>query len=212
MEKGLGPGTARERRPGTPTLRSTARGRIVLGALALTVLGILAWIFALNGGQDEGKPHGPAPVQPKPTVEASSNGLGLSYRYPRDWRRDTKHGVVRLISPGRSVGVAIASPTRGDAVDVVFNDLRRQIKGSYRNVHVAKTSSRARFAGNPARKINAFGTNEKGERVSILGVVGAGRSRTYLIQVFSSTHTELVRIREANAIIHSFRFISGKKG
>jgi hypothetical protein len=184
------------------------RGRVAL-ALAAAAAGVAliatpAW-HGLAGSDDARPAPSAAPALSAPPVFHANRKRGYSLRVPATWRVEERPRVTRIVSPDRSVVVAIASPTSGRFPARVGRDAELALAGASPPARLVRRSpgrlGRLRVRTTELARPAAAGRSP----ARILSIAGASRWRTYSIQVVTAMPPNSARFVEAGRLLASIR-------
>ena len=192
---------------GASSTAHPGRGRVALAfaaaAAGVALLATPAW----HGpdGSDEGKPASGSAPAPAPPVFHANRKRGYSLRVPAAWRVEERPRVTRIVSPDRSVVVAIASPTSGRLPARVARDAERALAAAKPAARVVRRSPG--YLGRRRVRTTELARPAGAGRppAHILSIAGASRWRTYAIQVVTAMPPNATRFVEAGRLLASIR-------
>ena len=183
------------------------RGRVALalaaGAAGLALIATPAWHGL--GGRDGGGRSAVTPAPAAAPVFHANRKRGYSLRVPATWRIEQRPRVTRIVSPDRSVVVAIASPTSGRLPARVARDAERALAAAKPAARVVRRSPG--YLGRRRVRTTELARPAGAGRppAHILSIAGASRWRTYAIQVVTAMPPNAARFVEADRLLASIR-------
>lgn len=184
------------------------RNYLLIGAgtlAAVLLIGILGTI-SFGGDDDEDVPVDTTPLgtTPQPGRTVGHSAIGASIRKPRRWEHRVSGPAITLRSPDKTVLVSISLPRGTDRSAAVLSTGVAAVRRQYRDVRVIGTDPR-RVANLPANSVITSAVNSRGTKLRILTSAAQGRTRAWLVQVFSAEGTKERRLAEAQVAIGTLR-------
>ena len=184
------------------------RSRLLIGIGALAVvlvLGIVG-VLALGGDDDDGADAdtSPLPLAPRAGRMIEQSRIGATIRKPRRWAHRRGERSLTLRSPDRSVIMSVSLPPGAGRSAAVLQTGVAAIRRQYRGVKVITTDTR-RVAGLRAISVVTAATNARGVTLRVLTSAPQGRTRAWLVQVFSAAGASEKRLAEAQVAIGTLR-------
>ena len=184
------------------------RKHVLIGAATLAVvlaLGIIGTLV-IGGDDDDGVDADTSPlgVTPRPGRLVEHSAIGARIRKPRRWRHRRAGRSLTLRSPDGTVIISVSLPPDTDRSAAVVGAGVKAIRQQYRRVQVVGTDTR-RVANLPAQSVVTSATNNRGTKLRILTTAAQGRTRAWLVQVFSAAGTKERRLAEAQVAIGTLR-------
>ena len=185
--------------------RGRAAVALAAGAAGLALIATPVW-RGLAGPDARGRSAvTPAPARTAAPIFHANRKRGYSLRVPATWRIEERPRVTRIVSPDRSVVVAIASPTSGRLPARVARDAERALAAAKPAARVLRRSpghlGRQRVHTTELARPAGAGRPP----AQILSIAGASRWRTYAIQVVTATPPNAARFVEVDRLLASIR-------
>lgn len=178
--------------------------------MVMAVIGLLVAIpvtLLIRGGDDETSP--PA-AGPEPQVELRERALdrrvGVRYRLPREWRARSRDRVLQITSRRRDVAVAISDAGHRSQAQRILRQARAALEDEYRRFEVVTHRVGRRAGDLRADGFVAAARSRRGQDLRILVIVGKGKRRAYLIEVFAPATGPGRGLVEAQALLNALRF------
>jgi hypothetical protein len=176
--------------------------------LALIAVAFLGAMLVLLEDDDDREPREPAQEAtgqplPEPGESLDAAASGISAKWPSDWTKLEKGGVLAFRSPDKTVLVGISAP--GDAADA--GELRKGAIASAADAYkdpVVRPGKGSTIGGLEASGATIRGEGSGGGRVTLVAVA-AGRQKAYLLEVVSADNAPPQRVVEAQQILNSLQ-------
>lgn len=183
------------------------RKHVLIGAAALAVvlaLGIIGTI-ATGGDDDEvDADTSPLAASPRPGRLVEHSAIGARIRKPRRWTHRREGRSITLRSPDGTVIMSVSLPPGTDRSAAVLDTGVAAIREQYSRVRVVGADTR-RVANLPAQSVVTSATNSRGTQLRVLTSAAQGRTRAWLVQIFSAAGTKERRLAEAQVAIGTLR-------
>jgi hypothetical protein len=182
----------------------TRRGAAAVAVALLAVAAVVALVAGGGSGEEEEGP--PAPVVPVPRAEGVFNDprVGVIARRPEGWDAGRRRGAVRLVSPDRTVIVAVSSPAPAAEYERVLDSAVAALRRQYGDAEVRAGDGRA-IARRPTVSAVVSGTNARGTDVRVLVAAVRGQEEAFLVQVFAAEGASEQRLAEAQTVISTLQ-------
>ena len=181
-----------------------SRKHVLIGAATLAVVVALGAIA--TRGDDDGVDADTTPlgVTPRPGRMVEHSGIGARIRKPRRWAHQRQARLLTLRSPDRTVVMRVSLPRGTDRSAAILESGVSAIRQNYRRVRVLGADTR-RVANLPTNSLVTSATNSRGTKLRILTSAPQGRTRAWLVQIFSAEGTKERRLAEAQVAIGTLR-------
>lgn len=187
--------------------KPVGRNHLLIGAGTVVVIALVALLGSLlTGDDDEGVDTDTSPLAPSPRLAGTvgNASIGATIRKPRRWSHRSGGHSLTLRSPDGAVVMAVSLPSGTDRSAAVLQTGVMAIRQQYRQVRVLGRLGQ-RVADLPTISIVTSATNARGVRLRILTSAPQGRTRAWLVQVFSAVRAKERRLAEAQVAIASLR-------
>jgi hypothetical protein len=183
------------------------RNHLLVGAGTVAVILILGIVgMVVTGGDDEGVDADTSPLSPVPragrVIEHPT--IGARIRKPRRWTHRRAGRSLTMRSPDRTVIMSVSLPPGTDRSARVLESGIAAVRRQYRRVRLIGTDKR-RVAGLPTISVVSSAANNRGVNLRILTSAPQGRTRAWLVQVFSAARAKERRLAEAQVAIGTLR-------
>jgi hypothetical protein len=180
----------------------------VLGVVATLAVVVLLGIVVtvLTGDDDEGDEADTSPLVARPRSGGAIGhpGIGATIRKPRGWTHRRTGRTLTLRSPDRTVIMSISLPTGTDRSAAVLQTGVAAVRRQYGKVQAIGADTR-RVANLPTNSVITSATNSRGVNLRILTSAPQGRTRAWLVQIFSAVRAKERRVAEAQVAIETLR-------
>ena len=183
------------------------RDPVLIGVAALAVVLVLVIAVRIaTGGDDDGEAPdtSPLPVRPRTGGVIKHPAIGATIRKPRRWTHRRAGRSLTLRSPDRAVVMSVSLPPRASRSAAVLQTGVAAIRREYRGVRVIG-ADRRRLANLPTSSVVTSATSDSGVKLRILTSAPQGRTRAWLVQIFSAAGTKTERLAEAQIAISTLR-------
>ena len=183
------------------------RNHLLIGAGAVAVIALVAVLGSLlTGDDDEGVDTDTTPLaaSPRPGRTVENSSIGATIQKPQRWSHRSAGHSLTLRSPDGAVVMAISLPSGTDRSAAVLQTGVAAIRRQYRDVRLLGSVGQ-RVADLPTNSVVAAATNSRGIRLRILTSAPQGRTRAWLVQVFSAVRAKERRLAEAQVSIATLR-------
>ena len=185
-----------------PGLSSVLRGRDRLLIAAFVLVNIAVVVVVLRVTGDDGEKKSKADIPPVGKV-VENTAIGAELKRPKGWKVSSKGRAISMRSPDSRTIMSISQPPGAkNALDVVRTAIAA-IRANYRGVSTRRF--RGKIAGLPTTSRVVSATNRRRARLNILVASPQGRTRAWLVQVFSIPGTGFKRLREAQTALGTLR-------
>ena len=186
-----------------PGISSVLRGRDRLLIAAFVLVNIIVVVVVLRvTGEDEGEEKSKVDVPPVGRV-VENTAIGAEMRRPKGWKVRSKGRQIDMRSPDSRTIMSISQPPGAKNGLNVVRTAIAAIRQNYRGV--ATRRSRGKIAGLRTTSRVVSATNRRRARLNILVASPQGRTRAWLVQVFSVPGAGFKRLREAQAALATLR-------
>jgi hypothetical protein len=173
---------------------------MALGAI-LVIAAIIGGLVLLGGGDDEDG-VGEAEELQTSLVDPET---GIAARWPPDWTKLEKEGKFAFQSPDKTVLVAVSAPAPASEAASVRKAVIAATAETYRNPTIGRGGDR-RFGGLESAGAVISGRGPKGPS-STLVAVAPGRTKAYLLEVYSSARASAESLAGAQMVLNSLELI-----
>lgn len=181
---------------------------MLIGVLALASLLTLVIVgTALLGGNDEGVSADTTPLTPPAAGGlVRDKTIGATVRKPRRWSHRRTGRTLSLRSPDKTVIISISRPSGTDRSAAVLQSGVEAVRRQYRSVRVIGSVNR-KVARLPTNSVVMSARNARGTALRVLTSAPQGRTRSWLVQVFSAAGTPAKRLAEAQVALGTLRLM-----
>ena len=188
-----------------PRISSVLRGRDRLLIAAFVVVNIIVVLVVVRVTGDDDKDEGDSP-NPNTGRVVRNAAIGAELRRPKGWKVKSKGRAITMRSPDSSTIMSISHPPGAKNGPRVVRTAVAAIRAQYRGVSTRRF--RGKVAGLPTTSRVVTATNRRRVRLNILVAAPQGRTRAWLVQVFSAPGARNRRLGEAQASLGTLRLRS----
>ena len=170
---------------------------------AFVLLNIIVVVVVVRvAGDDDAEKKADRP-DPRTGKVVKNAAIGAQMRRPKGWNVKAAGRAITLRSPDSSTIMSISQPPGAKNGPNVVRTAVAAIRGQYRQV--SSRRFRGKVAGLPTTSRVVSATNRRRVRLNILVAAPQGRSRAWLVQVFSAPGPRNRRLGEAQASLGTLR-------
>ena len=177
------------------------RDRFLLAAFVLVNVIVVIVVLRVTGDDDSDKESESRLPLVGRVVENSV--IGAEIRRPKGWKVNSKGRQIVMRSPDSSTIMSISQPPGAkNSLDVVRTAIAA-IRQGYRGVATRRLGGKV--AGLPTTSRVVSAVNRRRVRLNILVASPKGRTRTWLVQVFSGPGARSKRLPEAQVALSTLK-------
>lgn len=177
------------------------RDRFLLAAFVLVNVVVVIVVLSITGDDapdDESKSR-----LPLVGGVVENTAIGAEIRRPKGWKVNAKGRQIVMRSPDSTTIMLISQPPGAkDGLDVVRTAIAA-IRQGYRGVATRRLGGK--IAGLPTTSRVVSAVNRRRVRLNILVASPKGRTRTWLVQVFSGPGARTRRLPEAQVALSTLK-------
>jgi hypothetical protein len=185
-----------------PGISSVLRGRdrFLIAAFVLVNIIVVIVVVRVTAEDEDKKPK----VRIPPVGRVVENtAIGAEIRRPKGWKVSSKGRQIIMRSPDSSTIMSISQPPGAkNGLNVVRTSIAA-LRQNYRQVSTRRL--KGKIAGLPTTSRVVSATNRRRVRLNILVAAPQGRTRAWLVQVFSGPGARSRRLPEAQVSLASLK-------
>ena len=187
-----------------PGISSVLRGRdrlLIAGFVLVNIVVVIVVVSITGDDEGEGEPK----VRLPPVGKVVENtAIGAEIKPPKGWKTSSKGRQILIRSPDSSTIMSVSQPPGAKNSLNVVQTAIGAIRQRYRGVTTQRLSGK-KVAGLRTTSRVVSATNARRVRLNILVAAPQGRTRAWLVQVFSGPGARATRLPQAQASLGSLK-------